>query len=231
MSTYDLTDLQPTKSSQPITPVIEQTYNDLFKEVSQLNEEGIVVNNQCKFCTHPLRHEAEKRWETVNRSFVPVKKFFEKWEDENPDAVKMNGQNIHNHLVNHYSKQEQKMWLQEYAKDVQTYMNYKVSQDRRFEMLRAVMEKQLLDVGSNPSIDLVRKSDQMVKISKMLLEIDECQARLRGDLKPVNVISERFMNVWLHIINKQENAAVKNHLKEALDQFEEHMQSSTLTLE
>lgn len=203
---------------------LDRTYNELFNAVSELDENNLIVRRNCKFCNHPIRHDAEKKWEQVAGSFSPVKKFFETWEKDNPGYPKMNGQNIRNHLLTHYAKQEQRLWLQEYAKECQSYMNYKISQDHRFEMLRAVIEKQLFDVGSNPTLDVIKKSDQMVKLTKSLLDIDECQAKLRGDLKPVSVITERFMDVWLHVINSQENEQTKIQLLSALDQFQEHMQ-------
>lgn len=209
---------------------LDKTYADLFNAVSELDEDSLIIRGNCKFCNHPLRGDAEKRWEQVSGSFPPVKKLFETWENEHPDYPKMNNQNIRNHLLTHYAKQEQKLWLQEYAKDIQSYMNYKIAQDQRFEMLRAVVEKQMFEIGSNPTLDLIKKSDQMVKLAKMVLDIDDCQARLRGDLKPVNVITERFMNVWLHIIESQDDEKTRMHLMSALDQFQEHMQGG-ITLE
>lgn len=206
---------------------IEQTYNDLFKSVNELDQNNIIMRPNCKFCNHPLRHDAEKKWEKVSGSYPPVKKMFESWEQDNPNysGGAMNMQNIRNHLLTHYAKQEQQLWLTEYAKECQTYMNHKIDQDRRFEMLRAVIEKQLFEIGSNPTLDVLKKSDQMVKMTKMVLEIDECQAKLRGDLKPVHVVTERFMNVWLHVISQQDDEKTRLSLMSALDEFQEHMQS------
>lgn len=205
---------------------IEQSYEELFKSVSELNEDNVIIRSNCKFCHHPIRHEAEKRWEEVSCSFSPVKKLFAEWEqkNENADYPKMSLQNIRSHLLHHYARQEQQMWLEEYTKSCKAYMTHKISQDKRFEMLRVVIEKQLYEVASNPTLDILKKSDHMVKLTKMLLEIDECQSRLRGELQPVNVVSERFQTVWLHIINNQDDDRVKNELIVALDKFKEHMQ-------
>jgi len=209
---------------------IDQTYDDLFKAVSEIDEQSIICRGNCKFCNHPIRHEAERRWEQVLKSFSPVKKMFESWEQQNPDHPKMNDQNIRTHLLHHYEKQEQQLWLREYVRDCRTYMNHKISQDKRFEMLRAVIEKQLFEIGSNPTLCSIKKSDQMVKLTKMILDIDECQARLRGDIKPVNVITERFMNVWLNVINNQEDDSTKFELMKALEKFQEQLQSG-ITIE
>jgi len=196
----------------------------MFKEVTKLEQDDIILRPNCKFCTHPLRREAETKWEQTHGSYAPVQRMFEKWEAEHPDEPKMNFHNIRNHLLQHYAKQEKKLWLHEYANECKAYMNYKISQDRRFEMLRAVMEKQLFDIGSDVSLDPIKQSDQLVKIGKMILEIDECQAKLRGDLKPVNVITERFMNVWLHVINNQDDESVRRKLMKALDDFQGQVQ-------
>lgn len=209
-------------SLEPATtlPKIEQTYSDLFKEVTKLNENNIIKRPNCKFCQHPIRREAESKWEQVSGSFAPVKKMFEKWEKDNPGHAPMNYQNLRSHLTTHYAKQEQKMWLKEYANDCRAYMNHKVSQDHRFELLHAIFEKQLFGIGSNPTLDPIKQSDQMVKLGKMLLDIDECQAKLRGDLKPVNVITERFHKIWVHVINNQEDDIVRRKLQLALDNFQ-----------
>lgn len=205
---------------------LDNTYQALFKQVTKLDKDNLIVNGNCKFCTHPIRHEAEKKWEEFHGSYVPVRKMFEDWEKEHPEYPTMNTQNIRNHITQHYAKQEQKLWLQEYANSCQEYMNVKISQDRRFEMLRVIMEKQLLEIASNPTIDISRKADQMVKLGNMLLSIEECQGKLRGDIKPINIITERFTNVWLHLINSEQDDSVKHKLMGALDQFQEHTQDT-----
>lgn len=209
-------------------PKLEQTYSELFKKVTKLDPTGVFHKTNCKFCNHPIRHEAETKWDQVGRSFAPVERLFRAWEADNPNYPKMTNQNVSTHLYKHYAQQEKKMWLAEYVDDCKAYMNYKISQDRRFEMLRTMIEKQLFEIAANPKLDVIKQSDQMVKLGKMVLDIDECQAKLRGDLKPVNVITERFMNVWLHVIKNQEDEKVRHQLQQALDHFQECIEGGTM---
>ena len=211
-------------------PKVEQTYNDLFKQVTKLEKGGVICRSNCNFCNHPIRHEAEKKWEDMHRSYKSVEKLFKTWEAENPGYAlvsgdkKMSDDAIRNHLLKHYAKQVERMWLKEYVTDIQEYMKYRIDLDQRFEMLSAVFEKQLFDIGSAEDLDTIKQSDQLVKIGKMIIEIQDCQVKLRGDLKPVNVMQEKLANVWFHIISNEQDQKVKTRLVTALDIFQEHVQ-------
>lgn len=68
----------------------------------------------------------------------------------------------------------------------------------------------------------------MTRLSKSILEIVAVQAKMRGDLEIVNVLTEKFVNVWLHMISAQENPETKQELVTALDAFQEIVQGVTL---
>jgi len=217
-------DLNERQIQQSDIPRVEQTYSNLFREVTKLNENDVICRSNCHFCTHPARQEAEKKWDQMHGSYPPVMKFFKRWEEDHPDHAVMSDQAVRNHLLKHYAKQEKRMWLKEYVSECQEYMKYRINLDQKFDMLSAVFEKQLFDVGSSENLDPIKQSDQMVKLGKMLIEIQECQAKLRGDLKPVNVMQEKLMNVWFHVINNQHDQRVKTQLMSALDTFQQHVQ-------
>lgn len=203
---------------------LDQSYENLFREVTAIEQDHIIRKANCKFCNHPIRHQAETRWEQSNFSFAPVERLFAEYEQTHPEQHRMYVQNIRTHLLKHYRGQEKSMWLDHYVGECRQYMNYKISQDKRFEMLRIVLEKQLFEVGSNPNLNPLRQGETLTKIAKILLEIEEFQARLRGEIHPANVVTEKFMNVWLHIINQQTDDQVKKVLINALDVFQENIQ-------
>lgn len=215
---------KPSENSDIIAlPNVENNYQALFDEITKFDQNDLIVRSNCKFCVHPKRLEGELKWERTG-SFSVVQKQFEKWADENPALPRMTHQNIRNHVWNHYKAQEKKILLKEYGERLQEFLNYKINKDKMFDALSAALEMQLMEIASNPTVDLVKKADAMTKIGKMLLEITMTQARLRGELESVNVMAEKFMNVWLHIISNQRDESVRKQLMDALDNFQEQME-------
>lgn len=204
---------------------IDATYQDLFKEITRIEDSSLSFRPNCKFCNHPIRIQGEQKWEESNFSFAPVERLFKKWEEENPSESRMYPQNIRTHLLKHYRSQEKKLWLEHYTEECKAYMNLKIAQDRRFDMLRAVAQKEMFEIAADPTLDRIKKSDQIVKLIKIVLEIDDMQNRLRGDIRPANVLMERFSNAWSFMIAKQHDEKVKAVLLETLDLFQEQMQS------
>ncbi len=205
---------------------VEQTYQNLFNELVKLEEGDIICKTNCKFCVHPLRAEGEERFERANRSsYLPVERLFREYEKQHPEIEKTSYQAIRNHLLKHYIQQEKQLYQREYSERILALMNYKMNQDKQFEMLQAVMQEKLLEIAANPNLDPIKQADAMTKLSKMWIEVTEIQAKLRGDLKTVNLVTDKFMNVWLHIISTQKNENVKKELMEALDSFQENIQT------
>jgi hypothetical protein len=208
-------------------PGVENSYENLFREIAKLDEKDLIIRSNCKFCNHPLRAEAELKWEKTG-SYAVVQKLFDEYVAQNPGSDKMTYQNIRNHIWNHYKAQEKKIYLREYGERLQEFMNYKVNKDRMFEGLSAALQMQLMEIASNPTLDLIKKADVMTKIAKMLGDITLTQARLRGELETVSIMAEKFMNVWQHVIVNQKDEGVRKSLMDALDQFQEHMEGVTL---
>ena len=68
------------------------------------------MKSNCKFCNHPLRANAEERFEKGNRtSYMVVERVFRDYEAEHPDAERMSSQGIRNHLKTHYMQQEKQL--------------------------------------------------------------------------------------------------------------------------
>jgi hypothetical protein len=217
----------PGQSNDLTLPAVERNYQSLFKEITKFDEGDLILRPNCKFCNHPIRSEAELKWEKTN-SYAVVQKMFDDYREQHPQAPKMNYQNIKNHVWNHYKAQEKKIFLKEYGDRLQEFLNYKVNKDKMFEGLSAALEMQLMDIASNPTVDQIKKADAMTKIGKMLVDITVTQARLRGELETINVMAEKFMNIWVHIIGNQKDETVRKQLMDALDTFQEEMEGIAL---
>lgn len=197
-------------------------YETLFENFSELDENNIIMRSNCKFCNHPLRAEAEEKFE-VTQSFAPVERLFREYEKSHPKCSAPRYPAIRNHLHCHYLKQEKQLYLKEYAKRHLSWMNNKIEQDKKFESLQAQMEMKLLEIASDPTLDPFKQVDSMTKLGKMILEIVGIQSKLRGELQPISLLSEKFMTVWSKVISQQNDPQTRQILFDALDAFREHM--------
>lgn len=200
---------------------VERTYEGLFNQVTKLNSKDIINRPNCKFCQHPIRAEAEERWERANRaSFVVVEKVFKDYERDNPDAEKMNYTNISKHLKNHYAQQDKELWHKEYTLRLTSIMNYKIHQDKQFDMLNAALVDQFMKIGSNPKIDPIKQADAMTKISKNILDIAVTQSKLRGELDVMAVVKDKLRRAWTYMISQTDDPMAKRELISGLDYFQ-----------
>lgn len=210
-------------------PAVSKSYDSLFKEITKLEEGDVIVRQNCKFCTHPLRAEAERKFEQGNRtSYTLVLKFFQEHEKTNPELPTMNLSNIKAHILNHYIQQEKRAWMREYSGRLTEIMNYKISQDRMFEMLSATLEMKLHEIASDPTLDPLKQADTMTKIVKSKLEVIVVQNRLRGEMDAVNILTETLQNVWFHQIKSEKDPLVKRSLIRCLDAFQSKMEGTIL---
>jgi len=217
--------LQPIEKGEFVSlPSVERDYEALFKEVSKLDENDLVVRKNCKFCNHPNRFDAELKWEKSGGSFAMVQKYFDELCVLDPTLPHMTYQNIRDHVYNHYKAQERKIFLREYSERLRDFINYKTSRDKMFEAQDAALEMQLFDIASSPNIDSCKKADVMCKIGKLRLEILLTQQRLKGELNVGHAMVEKFMNVWLHLIGAQKDEQVRKGLMDALDSFQSQIE-------
>lgn len=205
---------------------IERTYGELFKKVSDLNDKDIIMRSNCKFCNHPIRVEAEERWERANRgSFVVVEKIFKTYEEKNPGVETMTYSNITNHLKTHYAQQDKQLRKREYMNRLTTMMNYKIDQEKQFELLTAALVDQFMKIGSDANICPVKQSDAMTKLSKNLIDIAVTQTKLRGELDVMSIVKEKLRIAWTHMISQAEDPMAKKELISGLDYFQNLLSS------
>jgi hypothetical protein len=206
-------------------PDVEKSYDKIFAEITKIEEGQVIVRQDCKFCMHPARIEAEQKYEQT-KSWTPVAKFFKDYQAEHPDAPTMNIPNIRNHILNHYMQQEKKAWLKEYTSRLSELMNYKVGKDRMFEMLSATLELKLHEIASDPTLDLLKQADTMTKLVKAMLDVFAIQSRLRGEIQAVNIFTQAFQGVWANMIKKEDDPRVKRRLMIALESFQSQLEGT-----
>lgn len=221
MSEKDSNPIVKADSNAIAIPEVEQAHTAWFAELSKLEEGDIIFRNDCKFCNHRLRAQAEQKWEETH-NFSLVKKFFEdNWQEGDPKNWHFN--NIKGHLIRHYERQARQIMIREYGDRIRAMLNYKLSRDQQLEMLATSLYMKYVEIGADDSLDELKAADTQIKITKMLLEIIAMQARLRGELDTVSVLSEKFKNIWVQLITGEKNPEVKAKLTQYLETFREEM--------
>lgn len=216
--------------AEPFTiPTVERQYDSFFREVSRLDPGDVVMNHKCKFCKHPLRAQAEEKWERMGRSFAPVTRYFSEAHTKDPDNCPiMNLQNVRRHLLNHYDQQEKRKYIEDYTDRIGAIMNYKRSMDQKFEFLAHAAEVQILETLADPSISILKKNDSFAKLSKSLVDICKVQNELRGDVNPINEIMQKFKAVWVKVIDAQQDESIRRLLMDSLSEFQGELEGLPL---
>ena len=216
------TNITLSKGDDQITiPMIENSYSAFFDQISVLQEGDVIVRADCKFCHHPARQEFELKWEQM-RNINAIQRQMNKWAEENDGPV-FSHQNIRTHLLNHYAKQERQMWKREYTERLLAVMNYKISKDQAFEFMSNGLQEQFIEIAADPTLDLAKQADLMVKIAKQVGDIALVQAKLRGDIQAVQMQNEKFIKVWTHLISSASDPMMQKALIESLDTFRQEV--------
>lgn len=214
------------ENAELLLPDVQKTYDKYFKKITELRAGDIIVSPQCKFCNHPLRAEAESKWELTKGqggrgSYALVLKFLNGASDEY-GGLKFNYQNISTHLNHHYEQQLKRMRMREYSKDIVAAINYKIGQEETFEALAQALQLKFFELASNPDIDPVKQADMMTKITKAILEVRMTQAKLRGDVDTIDIYKEKFLNIIVNMT--KDDATRQRQVIEQLDLAKEEIQ-------
>lgn len=209
------------KNAELLLPNVQKTYDKYFKKITELQAGDIIVSPQCKFCNHPLRAEAEAKWELTKGqggrgSYAMVLKFLNDASDDY-GGVKFNHQNISTHLNHHYEQQLKRVWMREYGQTIIAAVNYKIGQEETFEALTQACQMKFFELAANPDIDPVKQADMMTKLTKAILDIKITQAKLRGDIDTIDMYKEKFYNIIVNFIAKEQDTTRQRELIEQLD--------------
>ena len=204
-----------------LLPNAEKAYDKYFQKITELQANDIIVNPQCKLCNHPLRTQAEEQWELTKGqsgkgSYRLVIKLLNEHADEY-DGTIFNYQNVSTHLNHHYEQQLKRLWLREYGQHLAGIMNYKVGKDEMFEAMIQATQLKLFEMAANPDIEPAKQADMMTKLTKSILDIAVVQAKLRGDIDTIDVYKEKFQNIIVNFIAKEQNSTRQRELIEQLD--------------
>lgn len=219
-------------SSEPSSLVplqkLEKNCDSFIEKLSEFDEDTIITRSNCKFCHHLARQEAEEQFERT-ASYAPVQRFFEKYNEEHPESPKMYFRNIKSHLDHHYAQQEKKLRIGEYCKWLNEILQEKRQKEQTMDALFASAEMKYLEIAADNTMEAYKQVDSLVKLGKLLLEINRTQAEIKGELKPINVLVDKVINVWSHAIKSEEDPKVQRKLMEVLENMHNEMQVNPMS--
>ncbi len=210
-------------STEFIVPSLEGKYDSYFDKITELQAGDIITKTNCKFCVHPLRAEAESKWEHTKGahgkgSCTMVLRFLNDKSDDY--GVKFTFANVSVHLNSHYEQSMKRVWMRSYAKHLADIMNYRLNKDEQFEALIQANQLKFYETASDPNIDPVKQADMMSKLTKTILDISLIQAKLRGEASTVE-IHDKFQQIIINFIGSEDDLVRKQKLMEQLDQLKQ----------
>lgn len=217
------------ENKQFLIPTVEKAYDKYFKKVTELKKGDVITSPHCKLCNHPVRAEAEAKWEqtkggTNRGSYTLVIKLLNDHPDfEKNGGVKFNYQNVSVHLNHHYEQQVKRMWLREYGTHLAEIMNYKVAKDQMFEAMIQASQLKMFEAAANPDLDPGKQADIMAKLSKAVLDVSMVQAKLRGEVDTIDLYKEKFQKIIVNFISTENDSTRQRELIEKLDMAKQEL--------
>lgn len=199
----------------------KKSYNKFLNEISKIDN-NIIHRKNCKFCNHPQRSGGEEIWD-LSHSLTKVKQFFEKCAEQDPSLPPISIMNIKAHVYNHYYEQQKRYRLQEFSERLPQLIESQMTQDHLFDVLLVTLQEKYIDIVSNPMVEISKQVELMTKLGTMAIKIMELQYRLKGEIKTVNVMAERFVSVWVNLIQTEQDPLIKRKIADGLDVFKEQI--------
>lgn len=212
------------KKDFELSPAQRKHHTIIRNKKVEVGEDDVIFKINCKFCNHPIRSEAEKKWDET-QSYTKVRKLFEAYRVEHPEAPEMKGDNIYLHINRHYVQQSKKIKIREYCEFLSETINDQLTQEQRLQSIATSLLWEYFDIAASVDVkDSLKKADTMVKLSKQYTEIVRCQAELRGDITPMVVMAQKIMNTFVRTINIEQDPVIKKRFTDLLDVLHEQMQ-------
>jgi len=142
----------------------------------------------CKLCNSDLREEAERIYDNQGRkNYTEIKNKL-----KNEHNFDISGPAVRNHIVYHHKASQNNVSLQEYADNIQQWVNMQTNKVAALRSRIAVMEREMFSIAQqSEDIDLVerRKSAETIKkLAETILTYENKLSDYYDNAKPVNLI-------------------------------------------
>jgi len=197
-----------------------------MKKISSIGPKDEIFRNDCKFCNHPFRHDAEAVWEKTKGSgltgtFVRVQEFFKKKSDADDALPTMTEKNVRLHITNHYEEAERRIRMREGGEHIAAMMAEKLEADHQIDLMLVVTMDILVDIATNRNLDTVKRAETIIKVNSNILDMIKYQNSLRSDLQAVEIVKDQFIKLLVQLIAEEKDPKRKEILMERVDEFQQ----------
>lgn len=164
-----------------------------------------IEKSNCKICTCDYRDEAEGIYECQKRkNYSAIKRYLK----ENYDFDATIG-SIKNHMLYHYKAMQNNAAMQEYADDIQKWVNMQTNKVSSLKSRIAVLERTMFMISQeSEDLDIVERRKSAETVKKLAETIITCESKLmeyQEQVKPVALVVNQ-----LRIIVNDELAHIDN---------------------
>lgn len=159
----------------------------------------------CNICQCDFRDEVEEMYDNQKRkNYSEIKRRLKN--DHDFDAT-VNG--IKNHMLYHYKAMKNNESMQEYADDIQKWVNMQTNKIASIKTRIALLERSMFMIAQeSEDLDITEKRKSAETVKKLVETILTCESKLiehSEDIKPVKLVFNQ-----LNIIVKDELSHVEN---------------------
>jgi len=153
-----------------------------------ISTENIVKPN-CKLCQSDLREKAEEIYDnqTKRKNYSLIQR---KLKDENDFDISANS--VRNHMLYHHNVVENNDSLQDYAGDIQKWINVRTNTLSSIKARRGLLEREMFTIGHmSEDADLIerRKSAETIKkLADSILLLETKEKEFKEDSEPITLI-------------------------------------------
>lgn len=176
----------------------------------------------CSICQCDFRDEAEEAYDNQKsrKNYSAIKRMLK--DNHNFDAT-VNG--IKNHMQYHYKAMKTNASMQEFADDIQKWVNMQTNKVASIKTRIGLLERFMFTISlESEDIDIMEKRKSAETVKKLVETIITCETKLSEyaeEIKPVNLVFNQLKNIvndeLAHVDSQKAKRVVSNILKRLHD--------------
>lgn len=175
----------------------------------------------CKLCQSEFREEAEEIYESQTRkNYTEIKN---KLKERHDFDISMPA--VQNHIIYHYKITQNNVSLQEYAENIQGWVNMQTNKVAALRARIAVMEREMFSIAQqSEDIDLTERrknAETIKKLAETILTYENKLSDFHEQAKPVNLIFNQLKIIVNDEMQHIESIKTKKVLSKVLTRLKD----------
>jgi len=178
-----------------------------------------ITKTNCKLCQSEFREKAEEIYVSQKRkNYTAIQKTLK---DE--DNFEISAPSIRNHILYHFKAVENNIDLQEYAEDIQKWVNRQTNKVSSLKTRIAILEREMFTIAQiSEDLDIIerRKSAETIKkLADTILVYENKLKDFREESNPINVIFNQLKIIVNDEMQHIDSVKTKKVLSTVLDRL------------